>query len=183
MRPAGDERFGNRPGRRFSRPDPREPAGRALSSQAPGVMKGVIEGHDVHFAIRRTLALLAVALLAAVALGPSTALALEPGDAKRGEDIYGRCMACHSLDYNRTGPRHCGVIGRKAGSLFDFDYSDAMKKSGLVWTPETLDKFLKKPTGFVPGTIMTYDGVPDDQERADVIAYLVMTNKSKELCP
>ena len=118
-----------------------------------------------------------------VGLAPLEATALMPGDAKRGEDIYGRCLACHSLQYNRTGPRHCGLIGRKAGSVPDFDYSDAMKKSGIVWTPESLDKFLKSPTTVVPGTNMTYDGVPDDQERADLIAYLVQANKSKDLCP
>jgi cytochrome c len=125
----------------------------------------------------------AAATVALVFLGAVEVEALPAGDAKRGEDIYGRCMACHSLGYNRTGPRHCGLIGRKAGSLADFDYSDAMKNSGIVWNAESLDKFLKSPTKAVPGTIMTYDGVPDDQERADLIAYLEMANKSKELCP
>jgi len=113
----------------------------------------------------------------------SRAAALQPGDVKRGEDIYGRCMACHSLEYNRTGPKHCGLFGRKAGSVPGFDYSGAMKKSGITWTAETLNQFLKKPQAMVPGTTMTYDGVPDDQERADLIAYLQMANASKELCP
>lgn len=125
-----------------------------------------------------------IALAAALAAIPAaSAFSLQPGDPKRGEAIYDRCMACHSLEYNRTGPHHCGLIGRKAGSVPDFDYSEAMKKSGIVWTPETLDKFLKKPMATVPDTIMTYDGVPDDQERADLIAYLVYANGSKELCP
>ena len=113
----------------------------------------------------------------------SSASGLQPGDGKRGEDIYGRCMACHSLEYNRTGPKHCGLFGRKAGSVPDFDYSDAMKNSGITWSAETLNQFLKKPQAMVPGTIMTYDGVPDDRERADLIAYLQMANASKEICP
>ncbi|MFZ0693306.1 MAG: cytochrome c family protein [Alphaproteobacteria bacterium] len=113
----------------------------------------------------------------------SSALALQSGDVKRGEDIYARCMACHSLEYNRTSPKHCGLFGREAGSLPDFDYSEAMKKSGITWSAATLDQFLKKPQAMVPGTIMTYDGVPDDQERADLIAYLEMANAAKEVCP
>jgi len=125
----------------------------------------------------------ALILAGLAAFTASSASALLPGDVKRGDDIYGRCMACHSLEYNRTGPKHCGLFGRKAGSVPDFDYSDAMKKSGITWNAETLNQFLKKPQAMVPGTIMTYDGVPDDQERADLIAYLQMANASKEICP
>lgn len=54
------------------------------------------------------------------------------GDAVRGEQVYTRCFACHALEHDRTGPRHCGLFGRKAGSVPGFDYSDAMKKSGIV---------------------------------------------------
>jgi len=104
----------------------------------------------------------------------ATALAATPpaGDTKRGAEIYSRCEACHSLEYNRTGPRHCGVVGRKAGSVPGFDYSDAMKRSHLTWNEKTLDRFLANPPKVVPGTAMTYAGVPDAQERADLIAYL-----------
>ena len=124
----------------------------------------------------------AVVFFGLAAFTASSASALQAGDVKRGEDIYGRCMACHSLEYNRTGPKHCGLFGRKAGSVPGFDYSDDMKKSGIIWSAKTLNQFLKKPQAMVPGTIMTYDGVPDDQERADLIAYLQMANASKELC-
>jgi cytochrome c len=106
---------------------------------------------------------------------PLAALGLPPGDPVRGEKIYGRCFACHAIDRDRTGPRHAGLFGRTAGSVPGFAYSPAMKKAGangLVWNDETLDKFLQNPTKFVPGTRMGYAGVKDDQERADLLAYL-----------
>ena len=108
---------------------------------------------------------------AAIAAG---AVAATPpkGDVTRGVEIYSRCEACHSLAYNRTGPRHCGVVGRRAGTVPGFDYSAAMKRSGLTWDDRTLDRFLANPPQVVPGTAMTYAGVPDPQERADLIAYL-----------
>ena len=98
--------------------------------------------------------------------------ALAAGDPKAGEAIYPRCAACHALAYDRVGPRHCGLIGRRAGSVAGFDYSDAMKQSKLTWTQENLERFLADPPGTVPGTTMTYAGVPDAKERADLIAYL-----------
>ena len=94
------------------------------------------------------------------------------GDAKRGAEIYTRCEACHALAYDRTGPRHCGVVGRKAGTVPGFDYSPAMRRSKLTWDESTLDRFLADPPKVVPGTTMTYAGVKDAGERADLIAYL-----------
>ena len=94
------------------------------------------------------------------------------GDVVRGAQIYSRCFACHALDRDRTGPRPCGLFGRKAGSVPGFDYSAAMKKSGIVWNEKTLDRFLANPTKTVSGTYMGYDGVKDPAERRDLIAYL-----------
>ncbi|MDB5799448.1 MAG: cytochrome c family protein [Rhodocyclales bacterium] len=91
-----------------------------------------------------------------------------------------RCQACHALAYDRVGPRHCGVVGRKAGSVAGFPYSPAMKKANVVWTEKTLDRFLISPLKMVPGTTMTYDGVPDPQDRADLVAYLKQAGKSAE---
>ena len=90
----------------------------------------------------------------------------------RGEKVYERCAACHALDSDRTGPRHCGIVGRRAGSVPGFSYSPAMRRSKIVWTEENLDRFLKAPVAAIPGTAMGYDGIKDDRERHDLIRYL-----------
>ncbi len=100
------------------------------------------------------------------------AAALVAGDPAAGEAAYSRCQGCHSLEYNRTGPKHCGVVGRHAGSVPGYEYSPAMRKSPFVWNEKTLDRFLADPLKAVPGTTMTYAGVPDAQDRADLIAFL-----------
>jgi cytochrome c len=125
----------------------------------------------------------ALAIAFAIALPAHADDALPAGDPARGAHIYERCGGCHSLDRNRTGPRHCGLFGRKAGSVPGFDYSKAMKQSGIVWSRETLDKFLENPRKDIPGTKMTYAGIKNAQERADVIAYLKQAGADKEECP
>lgn len=104
------------------------------------------------------------------------------GDPVRGEQLYQRCQACHALNYNRTGPLHCDLLGRKAASVPDFHYSAAMRGSGIVWTPETLDAFLSAPTRYVEGTSMGYAGIDDPRERSDLIAYLARASKDTTLC-
>ncbi len=111
-------------------------------------------------------------LLIAAALMAPCALAASPAQVKAGEAVYGRCLACHSLQDDRTGPHHCGLFGRRAGSVKGFDYSDAMKRSRIVWDEKSLDRFLAAPMKMVPGTSMGYAGIGDRQERADLIAYL-----------
>lgn len=101
-------------------------------------------------------------------------------DALRGEQLYARCLACHALAYDRVGPRHCGLFGRLAGSVPGFSYSPAMKNSKITWNDKTLDRFLAKPLAMVPGSTMTYDGVPDPNERADLIAYLKRADQTPE---
>lgn len=108
----------------------------------------------------------ALLVLATLAAGPVPA-------ADTGRDLYRRCEACHTLDRHRTGPRHCGLIGRPAGKAEGFRFSDAMRTSGLVWTPEALDRFLAAPTRLVPGTTMTYFGIPSREERRELIRFLV----------
>ena len=93
------------------------------------------------------------------------------GDAARGETLYQVCTDCHSLDKNDVGPRHRGVFGRKAASLPDYDYSDALKSANIVWNEETLDKWLTDPQAVAPGAKMFFH-LENPQDRADVIAYL-----------
>ena len=108
----------------------------------------------------------------ALSLAVLPALALAAGDPARGEKIYERCAACHSLTTDRTGPHHCGLLGRKAGSVSGFEYSKAMKESKITWNERTLQRFLANPLKAVPGTSMGYAGIPDAGERRDLIAYL-----------
>ena len=94
------------------------------------------------------------------------------GEPATGEAVYSRCMGCHAFEYHRTGPKHCGLFGRRAGSAPDFSYSPAMKGSRIVWNESSLERFIAAPTETVPGTTMTYAGVPDRAQRAALIAYL-----------
>ena len=121
-------------------------------------------------AFGRTAALLACAATATAARAT--------GDAAAGAVVYERCAACHALAYDRTGPRHCGLLSRRAGSVAAFPYSEAMKRSGLVWNADTLDRFLAAPLVAVPGTSMGYAGVADAKERADLIAFLASAGRS-----
>ena len=106
-----------------------------------------------------------------------------PAELRRGEQIYTRCAACHAIESNRTGPQHCGLFGRRAGTAPGFDtYSKAMRDSKIVWNERSLDVFLQAPTLAVPGTSMGYAGVKDAQERADLIAWLRQAAKPGKGC-
>jgi cytochrome c len=115
---------------------------------------------------RATLALFTTLLLAGAARAD--------GDAARGETKFQDCAACHKLEAgtNEVGPSLHGIFTRKAGELADFRFSPALKKSGIVWTPETLDKYLAEPQALVPGNRMPYAGMASAADRADLIAYL-----------
>ena len=106
-----------------------------------------------------------------------------PSEIAAGQQIYERCGACHSLDRDRVGPRHCGLFGRRAGSVPGFAYSDAMRNSGIVWNRETLDRFLANPLGTIPGTFMTYAGVQDPNERTQLLAFLEVATRSSQCEP
>ena len=114
----------------------------------------------------------------ALALCLAAAPACAAPDALRGEQVHARCLACHALAFDRVGPRHCGLFGRLAGSVPNFDYSSAMKNSRIVWNDKTLDRFLTDPLKTVPGSTMTYDGIADPRDRADLIAYLKHVNET-----
>ena len=102
---------------------------------------------------------------------------------KLGESVYARCAACHAIDTNRTGPLHCGLFGRHAGTAPGFDgYSSAMRASGIVWDEHSLDVFLKDPLTTVHGTAMGYAGVKEDAERAALIAWLREATRPGKTC-
>jgi cytochrome c len=116
----------------------------------------------------------------ALALLAAQALATPAAQLRAGEAVYARCMACHALAYDRTGPHHCGLFGRRAGSVPGFPYSEAMKRSDIVWSAATLDRFLANPTKVVPGTAMGYAGVTDPAERHALIAWLKQATRCSE---
>jgi len=122
-------------------------------------------------AMRTTLALLMMLLLAGTARAG--------GDAARGETRFQDCAACHKLEAgaNNVGPSLHGIFARKAGEIADFRYSPAMKRSGIVWTPETLEKFISDPQAMVPANRMPYAGMASADDRADLIAYLQNATK------
>lgn len=109
-------------------------------------------------------------LLAAVMLAAAPAWAA--GDATRGRQAYDeRCGGCHSVQADRVGPRHAGLIGRRAGSVAGFEYSAALRASGLVWDEALLDRWLTDPEALVPGQRMGYR-LSDPAIRADIVAFL-----------
>lgn len=134
---------------------------------------------------RRILAVLtvfgclgAVSAEAQTSAGQASAAALA-----RGEQIYARCAGCHAIEANRTGPQHCGLFGRRAGTAPGFDsYSKAMRESKLIWNERSLDAFLAAPTQHIPGTSMGYAGIKDTRERAELIAWLRHATRPGDTC-
>ena len=103
--------------------------------------------------------------------------ALADGDAAKGEKVFAKCKACHEVEkgVNKVGPTLKGVVGRKAASVADYKYSEAMMAKGtegVVWDEATLAAYLPDPKAFVPKTKMAFAGLKKPEEVADVIAYL-----------
>ncbi|MFO1128757.1 MAG: cytochrome c family protein [Rhodospirillales bacterium] len=95
-------------------------------------------------------------------------------DVEAGKKAFAKCAACHSVEpgKNKVGPSLFGVVGRKAGTDPTYKYSDVMKDSGLTWDVATLNTYLENPQAMVKGSKMTFAGVKDATERANIIAYL-----------
>lgn len=94
-------------------------------------------------------------------------------DASAGERVFGRCRACHQIDGSNTvGPHLDGVVGRDVDAVDGFGYSGALEEVADVWSPENLNSFLEDPSGYAPGTAMSFNGLPSVEDRANVIAYL-----------
>ena len=99
-------------------------------------------------------------------------------DVGAGERVFGKCKACHQAEdgANGVGPHLYGVVGRDVGSVDGFSYSGALSEAADVWTPENLYAFLENPSGYAPGTSMSYNGLSKPEDRANVIAFLDQTD-------
>jgi cytochrome c len=114
-------------------------------------------------------------LLIGLALLGQPLLAMAGGDAVRGQALFKPCASCHQIGPYASagyGPQLNAIIGRKAAITMDFKYSEAMKKSGIVWNEQNLAAFLRAPDALVPGTKMRFWGIKDEQQIADLLAYL-----------
>jgi cytochrome c len=115
--------------------------------------------------------------LSASLLAAALTACSSPGAAAQpsGEAVFRKCAICHRIEAdapNGIGPNLHGVYGRKAASLPNFNYSPAMRGTGFTWDAKTLDRYLAAPQQVVPGTRMTFGGLPDAPSRKAVIAYL-----------
>ncbi len=112
-----------------------------------------------------------------VATLDGTTLADFTGDAAAGEKTFMQCASCHVVEpgVNRVGPSLAGIVGRAAGSIDGYNYTEANANSGITWTPEKMFQYLEDPRRVIPGTKMAFAGLKDGQDRANVIAYLQTT--------
>ena len=113
--------------------------------------------------------------LGALALMTSASASFAAGDPVAGEVKYKVCRICHQIGENArnfVGPQLNGVVGRKAGSVSGYNYSDANRNSGITWDEATLAKYLHSPREVVPGTKMAFPGLDRDSDVANIIAYL-----------
>jgi len=123
------------------------------------------------------LAALALALLAGPAVRASDLDArIAAANLKRGQLLFLVCKGCHDLEAgvpHKVGPNLHGVVGRRAGTSEGFRYSEPLVQSGIVWTPETLDSFLRQPGAMVRGNGMAFAGIANDADRASLIAWML----------
>lgn len=111
-------------------------------------------------------------LLLTLALWATFAAPALAGDPVHGQELYeSRCVACHSPDANRVGPKHRAIVGRVSGTVPDYTYSKALKAAQVTWDEQSLDEWLTNPQAFIPGQKMNFR-VDDPVDRADLIAYL-----------
>ena len=124
----------------------------------------------------------AVVLIVTTALGVASAGANEAGDPERGGLLFRHhCGVCHAINRAHTvfGPHLVDVFGREAGSVRNYRYSYEMGVSGIVWDEESLDALMANPQGLVPGTNMYYRGLPNEIDRAHIIAYLKQQSQAE----
>jgi len=127
---------------------------------------------------------LGCAVLSVVVLVLTGQGAMAEGDAAEGKRLFRICKECHRLrddtgKRKKDGPHLESLLGRKAASVEGFAYSAAMRRSGIIWDAETLDRFVAAPKAVAPGTKMDFEGLPDKRDRLDLIAYLKKATKTK----
>jgi cytochrome c len=114
--------------------------------------------------------LMVAAALVVMSMGAAVAQ-----DVQKGENSFKKCLVCHAIGpgaKNKIGPELNGLDGRKAGTVPDYNYSDANKNSGIVWDDATFKEYIKDPRAKIPGTKMTFPGIKNEQEINDLWAYL-----------
>jgi len=114
--------------------------------------------------------LMVAAVLIVMSMGAAVAQ-----DVQKGENSFKKCLVCHAIGpgaKNKIGPELNGLDGRKAGTVPDYNYSDANKNSGIVWDDATFKEYIKDPRAKIPGTKMTFPGIKNEQEINDLWAYL-----------
>lgn len=96
------------------------------------------------------------------------------GDAAKGEKVFAKCKTCHEIasDKNKVGPTLHGVIGRKAGTVEGFKYSEAMAGSDVIWDATTIAEYVAKPKDFIPGNKMAFVGLKKEDEIENLVAYI-----------
>ena len=119
----------------------------------------------------RTRALATAAAALTLALGQPVRA---DGDAAKGEKVFGKCKTCHEIatDKNKVGPTLHGVIGRKAGTVPGFKYSEAMAGANVTWDATTIAEYVAKPKEFIPGNKMAFAGLKKEDEIQDLVAYI-----------
>ena len=122
--------------------------------------------------LNRTLAIGALVAAATAMITPATSAAA--GDPEAGEKVFRKCATCHEFKApkNKVGPHLVGIIGRPAGTVEGFKYSDAMKNSDVVWNEETISAYVKQPKAYIPDNRMGFPGLKKDEDVANLIAYL-----------
>jgi len=109
-------------------------------------------------------------------LPSAVVVSAEVAEMVRGKSVFASCALCHSTgtDHPSTiGPNLAGVLGSKAGRMDDFNYSEALIASEIVWTEDTLDKYIESPATFLPGGIMGFVGIADEKDRKALLTYLI----------
>jgi nitrite reductase (NO-forming) len=154
-----------------SQPAPQTFSAAQPAASPPGTQPATSSSHD-HATATRPAAVAQNVGQAPTANAPASPAS--PGEAEVGRQVYKKCQACHSLEpgKNGVGPSLAGIIGKKAASVDNYNYSPAMKASNLTWDVATLNKYLLDPQKAMPGNKMPFPGLKTETERNALIAYI-----------